>query len=128
MLCADDDKKDDKEDRIAALEKKIEEMVIAKKKHKSKWLEVHQEVCSAVNPLLPSIKELDYFSLFWLSHYVARYKKELAEKDPDVVAAYKDYKVWYGKAKKLPDFDTGEVSEEDEDDEAGAAESDDNED
>jgi hypothetical protein len=130
-LCVDDDKKDDKEDRIVALEKKLAEMQVdakQKRKSKSKYVTEHKAVCAAVNPLLPSIKELDYFSLFWLSHYVARYKKELAEKDPDVVAAYKDYKVWYGKAKKLPDFDTGEVSEEDEDDEAGAAESDDNED
>ena len=62
---------------------------------------------------------------------MARYKKGLAQKNPDVVAAYSAFKVWYNRAKKQPDFDTGEVSEDDEDDEddeAGAAESDDNED
>ncbi len=120
LLCAEADKK-----KIAELEAKLEKMQIAKKKRRSKWAEVHEEVCNAVNPLLPSIKELDYNSLFWLSHYVARYKNRLAEKNPDVVAAYKCYKVWYYETKKATDFDTGEVSE---DDEAGAAESDDNED
>ena len=35
LLCADNDKEDDKK-KIAELEAKIEEMVIAKKKHKSK--------------------------------------------------------------------------------------------
>ena len=137
LLCADNDKGDDKQDdkqddqnaKIAELEAKIEGMVIAKKKRKSKWMEVHEGMCAAVNPLLPSIKELDYFSLFWLSRHMARYKKGLAKKNPDVVAAYKCYTVWYHRAKKLPDFDADDVSEdaeagaeveESDDDEAGA--------
>jgi hypothetical protein len=147
LLCADndkgddkgDDKKDDKEDRLAALEKKLAEMQVdAKKtrKNKSKYVAEHKAVCAAVNPLLPSVKELDYASLFWLTQYVVLYKKEIAENEPEVVSAYKRYYKWLISNKVKPDFDAGDVSEdaeageevEESDDEAGAVESDDNED
>ncbi len=139
LLCVDDDKKDDKEDRIVALEKKLAEMQVdakQKRKSKSKYVTEHKAVCAAVNPLLPSIKELDYNSLWWLSQYVTHYKRELTEKEPNLVSVNKYYYKWLYANKVKPDFDADDVSEdaeagaevEESDDEAGAEESDDNED
>jgi hypothetical protein len=92
LLSTDND--DDKDVKVVALSKKIEDMKNnEKKRRKSKYITEHEKVCDDVKPLLPSIKELNLKSLWWLSQYVTHNKKELTE-DPDVLSSLKRYKNW----------------------------------
>ena len=88
----------------------LDAMKVQKKKYKSKYRAEHQKVCAAVKPFLQSIKELNFKSLWWLSQYVAHYKKVLAEKYPTVKSDFKAYSNWIYKVKVKADF--GEFSAE----------------
>ena len=103
LLRADDDKA-----KIVFLTNLVEKMKLRQKKRRSKYTDEHEKVCDAVKPLLPGIKELNYNTLWWLSQYVAHYKKLLEEKDPTVKPAWRSYKNWIYKTKAKTDF--GEVS------------------